>query len=132
MSQMKVIHDALDRNPTRVTQAPKEYIGDSDWYHADIVVAADSYGAMTVGIAEHRSDNMFLSVWRRDQSALILEGEMRLEDIETGERYALKKGDVVMWNKGLKAMIGGHFKAYGVGAPAIRRFEGDKCFYIWE
>ena len=54
------------------------------------------------------------------------------EDIETGQKYSLKKGDVVMWNKGLKARIGGHFKAFGVGTPAIRKFEGTECFYVWE
>ena len=79
---------------------------------------------MVSGLAKHTSKNMWeISFWYH-QLALILDGEMVVQDLVTGGVYRANKGDLFYWAPGLRVRFGGEFRAFYVKTPVPLRWVG--------
>ena len=117
---IKFVKGALD-TPTVKVDDPAGGV-DSNWKQVDLVNPPDSNIVVVAGLAEHTSMSMFEHYFWYHQVALIIEGEMVIQDLDTGGVYKAKKGDLFYWAPGLKVMIGGKFKAYFVKTPVPLRW----------
>ena len=93
-----------------------------EWWQVDLVNPTDSNMMFVVAIAQHKSKKVFDVTFQWHQTALILEGEMVVQDRDTMNVYRARPGDVFYWAPGLRVRMGGEFKAYAVRSPAVQRW----------
>jgi len=126
--KMKLIKDATSAQPVKVDDPSG--IADNDWSQIDLVNPIDSNLMFVAGIAQHLSNKVFDMEFKFHQTALILEGEMVVQDKNTLNVFRAHKGDMFYWAPGLNIRMGGQFKAFFVRSPAawrwIKTSEGKK------
>ncbi len=93
-----------------------------NFYQVDVLNPTDSNLVFVAGVAEHRSRKMFEMRFRWHQIALVLDGNMTIQDIDTGDVYRAGGGDLFYWPPGASMRMGGEFKAYFVRTPAVWRW----------
>ena len=118
---MKFIKGATDAPLVHVDEGGV-YV-DADWQQVDLINPSDTNYVLVSGIAEHTSNKTVELLFRHHQTALILSGEMVAQDVDTGEVYRGREGDLFYWAPGLKQRIGGFFRAFFVQTPVIRRYQ---------
>ncbi len=118
--KMKLIKGATSAETVKVDD-PSGKEG-REWWQVDLVNPLDSNLMFVVGIAQHRSKKVFDTIFKWHQTALILEGEMVVQDRDTMKVYRAREGDVFYWAPGLKVRMGGEFRAYFVRSPATQRW----------
>jgi hypothetical protein len=121
---MKLVRNALNAPMTKV-DVPAGGPGggvDDHWRQIAIVGPYDTGAAVDVAVGVHESRRMFeINFWYH-QLALVLGGEMVVQNLDTGEVYRGHEGDLFYWGPGLHARLGGEFKAYGVKTPVPLRW----------
>ncbi len=102
------------------------------WRQVDLVNPADSNLGIVVGIAEHPRETMpeeGTYFWFH-QLVIILDGQMVIEDLDTGAVYRARPGDFYYWMPGHSHKNGGKFRALFVKTPVPLRWvvttEGKK------
>ncbi len=118
--RMKLIKGATSVQPTKVDD-PSGTV-DNDWYSIDLINPLDSNLVFAAGVAQHLSNEVFDTIFKWHQAALILDGEMVVQCRDNKSVYRAHKGDLFYWAPGLKIRIGGKFKAYFVKTPATWRW----------
>ncbi|MFQ5874274.1 MAG: hypothetical protein ACE5JL_10800 [Dehalococcoidia bacterium] len=110
------------------TSAPLVYVDegggfvDANWKQVDLIDPVDSGFILVSGIAEHTSKKAYQLDFRHHQVALILDGEMVVQNVDTGEVYRAGEGDLFYWAPGLRLRLGGLFRAFFVQTPVVRRW----------
>ncbi len=117
---IKFVKGALD-TPLAKVDTPAGGV-DANWKQVDLVSPPDTNIVVVVGLAEHTDMSMFEHQFWYHQVALILEGEMVIQDLDTGGVYRAHQGDLFYWAPGLRVKIGGKFKAYFVKTPVPLRW----------
>ena len=101
-----------------------------DWSQIDLIDPKDTNLVMQSGIAEHTSDDVFEYHNTKHQVTFILEGNVVVQDVETGEVFKGKAGDLFYWGPGLRIRMGGKFRALYSRTPIVWRWtktpEGTK------
>ena len=129
---IKYVKNALNATTVEVdnlTEMPQDR-----WKQVDLINPSDTGTAIVCGIAEHptKTINPVVSYFWYHQTALIIDGEMIIEDLETGGVYKGQKGDMFYWPPGHRHHIGGKFKAFYVKTPVPLRWtvspEGKRVF----
>ena len=105
------------RNVPLVEVDDTSQIGVDRWRQADLVNAAESGLTVSVSVAEHPANTSWDTAFWWHEVALVLEGEMVVEDKGAGATYRGGEGDMFYFDQGLQARIGGAFKAYLVRTP---------------
>ncbi len=117
---IKFVKGALD-TPLEKVDNPAGGV-DANWQQVDLVSPPETNIVTVAGLAEHTDMSMFEHQFWYHQLALILEGEMLIQDLDKGDLYRAQKGDLFYWAPGLHVMIGGKFKAYYVKTPVPLRW----------
>ena len=112
--RMKFVRRALKAEPIHVSDNDGPM---NAWSQVDLINAPDSDLVVVAGIAEHPTEDGYICDHRRHQVALILDGEMDNEDLDTGVVYKAHKGDNLYWPPGRMLRISGKFRAYFVQTP---------------
>ena len=101
-----------------------------DWAQIDLIDPKDTNLVMQSGIAQHTSDSVFEYLNTKHQVTFILEGNVVVQDVETGEVFKGTAGDLFYWGPGLRIRMGGKFKALYSRTPIVWRWtktsEGKK------
>ena len=118
--KMKLVKGATSAKTVKVDDPSG--IADSDWSQIDLVNPMDSNLVFVVGIAQHLSNRVFDTTFKWHQAALILDGEMTVQDRDTMDLYRAREGDLFYWAPGLNVRMGGQFRAYFVRTPATWRW----------
>lgn len=118
--KMKLIKGATSAKTVKVDD--HSGIADSDWSQIDLVNPLDTNLVFVVGIAQHLSKKVFDTSFKWHQTALILDGEMVVQDRDTKAVYRAKEGDLFYWAPGLNVRMGGQFRAYFVRTPSTWRW----------
>ena len=125
---MKFIKGATSARASRMDDDYSPSPG--NFYQVDVLNPTDTNLMFVAGVAEHRSSNTFELRFRWHQILLVLEGNLTIQDIDTGDVYRAGGGDLFYWPPGANMRMGGDFKAYFVRTPAtwrwIRTPEGGK------
>lgn len=93
-------------------------MGIDKWRQVDLVSAVDSGLMVSVGIAEHPTKSLWDTDFWWHEIAVILSGEMVVQDLESGAVYRGHQGDLFYFAQGLRARLGGAFRSYFVKTPA--------------
>ena len=117
---IKFIRGATSVPPVKVEQ-PTGGV-DDNWMQVDLVNPPDTNIVFVSGLAEHMSMSMFEHQFWYHQTALILNGEMVIQDLDTGGVYRAREGDLFYWGPGLRVRIGGKFKAFFAKTPIPLRW----------
>ena len=117
---IKFVKGALD-TPLEKVDDPAGGV-DANWKQVDLVSPPETNIVTVAGLAEHTDMSMFEHQFWYHQIALILEGQMVIQDLDTGNVYRATKGGLFYWAPGLHVMIGGKFKAYFVKTPVPLRW----------
>lgn len=118
--RLKLIKGATRAQPVKVDDPT--VAGGGDWAQIDLVNPLDSNLMFVAGIAQHLSNKVFDVSFTFHQTALILEGEMTVQDKDTMNLYRAHKGDLFYWAPDLEIRMGGEFKAFFVRSPAAWRW----------
>ncbi len=94
----------------------------SDWAQIDLIDPVDTNLVMQSGIAEHTADGVFEYHNTKHQVTFILEGNPIVQDVETGEVFKGKAGDLFYWGPGLRIRMGGKFRALYSRTPIVWRW----------
>ena len=94
----------------------------SDWWQVVLVGPMETNLTASASIANHRSKGSIECDHRWHQVAVILDGEMEVENLDTGEFYRAHKGDMYYWGPGLRHTVGGEFLVYAVKTPEPLRW----------
>lgn len=125
---MKFVKGATD--PPLVYVDEGDQFVDASWNQVDLIDPVDTNHTLVSGIAEHSSNKTYRFEFKHHQTALILRGEMVVQNVDTGEIYRAREGDLFYWAPGLRIRIGGFFRAFFVQTPVVRRWlrtlEGKK------
>ena len=120
---MKFIRGALKTAPVKVDSPVS--VG-SDWWQVVLVGPMETNLTASASIANHRSKGSIECDHRWHQVAVILDGEMEVENLDTGEFYRAHKGDMYYWGPGLRHTVGGEFLVYAVKTPEpLRWLKGE-------
>ncbi len=118
--RMKYIKGALNAPTVRVDD-PSGW-SEPHWSQVDLVNPMDSDLMFVAGLAEHSARDVFDLSIRWHQAVLVLNGELVVQNLETGDVYRAREGDLFYWGPGLKIRMGGKFRAYHVRTPATWRW----------
>lgn len=125
---MKFVRGATSAPLVHVDQGGK--FVDENWQQVDLIDPSDTNFILVSGIAEHTSKKSYQIDFKHHQTALIIDGEMVVQDVDSSEVYRAREGDLFYWAPGLRLRIGGFFKAFFVQTPVVRRWlrtpEGKK------
>ena len=94
----------------------------SDWSQVDLIDPTDTNLVMQSGIAEHKSDKVFEYLNTKHQVTFILDGNVVVQDTETGEVFKGTAGDLFYWGPGLRIRMGGTFRALYSRTPIVWRW----------
>jgi len=94
----------------------------SKWRQIDLVNSIDSNLVLVCGIAEHTVADVYECHFWYNQLALILDGEMIIQDMDTLEVFNAHKGDLYYWAPGHKHRHGGIFRALFIKTPVPTRW----------
>ena len=119
-SLMKFVRGATKAKVVRVDEGGK--FVDTHWRQVDLIDPSDTNYMLVSGIAEHTSSRTYQLDFKHHQTALIVKGEMVVQDVDTGEVHRAREGDLFYWAPGLRLRIGGHFRAFFVQMPVVRRW----------
>ncbi len=97
-------------------------LGTDAWSQVDAVTAAESNLVVSVSVAQHPTTAAWDTNFWWHQISLLLEGEMTVQDLDTGAVYVGTEGDVFYFSPGLRAHVSGAFKYYSVKTPAPTRW----------
>jgi quercetin dioxygenase-like cupin family protein len=124
---MKFIRDGLKATPVKVDNPLSV---DNDWWQVVLVGPMETNLTASATIANHRSKSSIVCDHQWHQVAVILDGEMEVENLDTGELYRGHKGDMFYWAPGLRHTVGGEFLVYAVKTPEplrwMRGSDGNK------
>ncbi len=123
VKKMKFVRGATSAKPVKVDQ--QVTVG-GDWWQVVLVDPLDTNLMMSAVIVNHPTKNAIVCDHRWHQVVLVLEGEMQVENLDTGEFYRAHKGDLYYWAPGLRHTVGGEFKVYAVRAPDPLRWVRDE------
>ena len=119
-TRMKFVRDATSAPVVKVDD-----LSDLDidgWRQVDLVNPTDTNLVTVVGIAEHPTKRMLDYFFWYHQTAFILSGEAVVQDMDTGNVYRGREGDLFYWMPGLHMRLGGIFRAYFVKTPVPNRW----------
>ncbi len=95
---------------------------DRDWWHVNLLDGVEANLALRVGISNHRSAGMVYCEHKWHQIVLVLNGYMEVHNMDTGEVFKAKEGDLYYWAPGMRHRVGGEFKVLSVTIPARLRW----------
>ena len=115
------------RGASRVQTIPSNTGGlhsnmQSKWSQIDLVNPVDSNLMVVCGIAEHTVPDVYECHFWYNQLALILDGQMVIQDMDNGEIFDARRGDLYYWAPGHRHRHGGIFRAFFVKTPVPTRW----------
>ena len=120
---IKLVRAALEVPTVKVAQPQGGGGGvDDAWSQLQLINPSDTGDVMDSATAEHESMQMFEIHFWYHQFALVLGGEMVVQDLNTGEVYRGHEGDLFHWAPGLTVQFGGRFRALGTKTPVPMRW----------
>ena len=120
--KIKLLKGAMTASTVPVddrTEMPRD-----SWRQVDLINPADSNLRLVAGIAEHPTPSMperGTYFWYH-QLVMVLDGEMVIEDLDTGGIYRAGRGDFYYWAPGHSHKNGGRFRAFFVKTPIPLRW----------
>ncbi len=94
----------------------------SKWRQVDLINSVDTNLMVVCGIAEHTVEDVYECHFWYNQLALILDGEMVIQDMDNGEVYKAHRGDLYYWTPGHRHRHGGVFRAFFIKTPVPTRW----------
>ncbi len=94
----------------------------SKWRQVDLINPVDTNMVVVCGIAEHTVEDVYECHFWYNQLALILDGEMVIQDMDTKELYKAHRGDLYYWAPGHRHRHGGIFRAFFIKTPVPTRW----------
>ncbi len=113
---IKFVKDAI--NAPLINVDDTRDAGVDKWKQIDLVNAVDSGFMVSVGIGEHPTKNLWDTEFWWNEIAVVLSGEMVVQDLDTGAVYRGRENDLFYFAPGLRARLGGAFRCYFVKTPA--------------
>ncbi len=96
--------------------------GSDAWRQVDFLNPADTNLMVVAGVSEHPTGNINEHQFWYHEVALVLDGEMLAQDMDTGAVYRAREGDLFYWAPGLRLRFGGAFRLYFVKTPVPIRW----------
>ncbi len=96
--------------------------GIANWRQVDLVNTTDTGLVLVSGLAQHIGGDSYNSYFWYHQCALIVDGEMITQDLDTGGVYKAHPGDLYYWAPGHRHRTKGDFRAFFVKTPVPMRW----------
>ena len=121
-AKIKFIRGAMGTSTVQAQDISQ--MNQDQWRQVDLVNPSDTRLALVAGIAEHPTMSMpdrWTYFWYH-QFVLILDGEMVIEDPDTGGVFRARQGDFFHWPPSHTHKNGGIFRAFFVKTPIPMRW----------
>lgn len=94
----------------------------SKWSQIDLINPVDTNMVVVCGIAEHTVEDVYECHFWYNQLALIMDGEMVIQDMDNKELFKAHRGDLYYWAPGHRHRHGGIFRAFFIKTPVPTRW----------